>query len=1170
MSLTQNVINRDKIISALHEEMIGPTTDFSEAKELTSDMLESEHNGKFYYYTYAGVKEEVHYGSPQRKYNSGILYPLVSALAEVENMEELALAEEINKSEVDSDEETETTTNDELVSENKYLPSTFGMTFAVLPSEREVSIQFSCGAYEQLSINPKIQGNDKNWWFRKSLEASFLIPLNDGARKQVRKLVDKQNREVPELELRIDTLVRSIRLKSTEEQLKIVTVSITNITKSSEKKSDTNLMFQCELRASDLVGGFQPYPSAANFEAKIEEEDKKFDLLYSSEKNYGFGQNCSTTWKEKNNLVDEISTTFLPQYEIKTMTPDIVVDGEKIEISHVSLAAAKDYTELQQILLPLLDGYKSWYLKLKQSKVAPYYKTVFDSNLKEIQYIISRIETGINRLSNPNIFNAFRLTNLAMLMQIMNGKTVREIVKDDGKIEFSRNSEDIFNSLDFSTFDSLSKSIKLGLNDKALNTKWKKYKWRGFQIAFLLMSIESFVDKNSEDRNAVDLIWFPTGGGKTEAYLASAAFSILYRRITNPKDIGTDVIMRYTLRLLTADQFQRSARLMCSLDYLRRHFSRELGEEELSLGMWVGTANTPNNIAAAKVRYNEILRNEKSKFPIESCPWCGAEMSLSKSGTYHGYKVSNSEGLIANCPDSSCVFHDKLPIYFVDEQLYRNPPTFIIGTVDKFVQLTWVPSARSLFGIDKKGERIVSPPNLIIQDELHLISGPLGTLTGIYESLIEELCVDRRNANEILPKIICATATIKAYQNQIKSLFAREKSYLFPPAGKDINDNYFSTVQKNKNGENAHGRKYVGVYPFTQGKLQTEVQVMSSLISSAKMLPINERDPFWTVLSFYNSINDIGKALTLTEQDIRHALNNYYDSRNFSKIKRRALQNVKELTSRLDSDKVGLALSEMKEPYKENNNKSIDIVLASNIIEVGVDIDRLSLMTINGQPKTSAQYIQVSGRVGRRTSERPGLVITEYNPTNSNDKSHYEHFIEFHQRLYGQVEESSVTPFSRFSIERGLPAVIVGFLRQKFDIRRLGDAPDYNYLEEIYDDINGFIKRLATRAELIDNTEIEFLKKKTKEILNSLSDKDYDAWEYKTRKEPNNGFMVRMTKEQEDIPDSVIPMMFSMRSVDSISKLHVSSLLSSSEKQSFLSNSNNTARNGTRKKGWFE
>lgn len=1147
--LNQNILNREKVILSLHEELIGPIKDFSGAQELTGETTKLQQNGQFYYYKYCNTLEEIHYGQPQRHYSAGMLYPLISAVTEanVEIEEYLELKEANSPSEEVISEEDESFSVDEQLSENKFLPSTFGFTFAVLPEERDLTLEFTCGYYEQKNINYNIQNETGNWWFRKSQHVNILISLEDGIKKWETNLYDKNGEKISDLKLQLDSLVRSVRLNTTNKALKIVTISATNITEKTDKNDDSNIMFQCNLKAKDLIHGFQPYPSAANLEANIDEEDKKFDLLYSTEKNYGFGQNCSTTWNEINNYVDEISTSFLPEYEIKTMTPDITIDGKKIEITHASLASAKDYRELQQLLGPLVKGYKDWFKELSETNVLPYYQSVFEGNLNEIAITIERIEKGIERLSHPDIFNCFRLVNLAMLMQMVTGKATRTIDSDSNSLIFSEVRSNIFESLDYANFDDLAASIKREINSSR-NTNynfWEKYKWRGFQIAFLLMSIESFVNKKSEDREVVDLIWFPTGGGKTEAYLGSAAFSMIYRRLINPQDRGTDIIMRYTLRLLTADQFQRSARLMCSLEFLRKMFTEKLGDAELSLGMWVGKNNTPNTTTDAKARFNQILRGDgDALFPISSCPWCGAEMTfLKNSKNYYGYSIK-ADGLVASCPDNSCPFHERLPIYFVDDQLYNNPPTFLIGTVDKFVQLTWIPYARSFFGIDINGKRIVSPPNLIIQDELHLISGPLGTLTGIYESLIEELCTDRRNSEEILPKIICATATIKAYSEQIGALFARKKSALFPPSGVNINDNYFSTVQKDKDGYNVPGRKYIGFHPFTQGRLQTEVQVTSSLLASAQALQSIDRDPFWTILSFYNTINDIGKALTLTDQDIQSTLKYFYRVRNIPESNQRNVKNVKELTSRLDSNRVNLALDEMKTPYREFENKAIDIVLASNIIEVGIDIDRLSLMTINGQPKTSAQYIQVSGRVGRRVDERPGLVVTEYNPMNSNDKSHYEHFIEYHQRLYSQVEESSVTPFSRFAIARGLPAVIIGFIRQNFDHRKIGKGPDDQYLSDIKLHITAFLRRLLARAERVDSTEINYLKATANALMEQLLHNSYDDWEYKVNqnKKNNNGFMVRITKDQEDVPETVLPVMFSMRSVDSVSRLVVTAL----------------------------
>lgn len=1150
--LKNNVKNREKIISSLHEELIGPTIDFSNAKELSNKTKIPDAKGLFCYKN-CGILEEIHYRQPQRHYSAGLLYPLGASFieADYESEDEIELKEKDSEttktSQINSkNEETSDSDNEENQKENMFLPTTFGFTFAVSEEEKEVAVRFTCGFYEQIFINNDIQNRNKDWWFRQSLEANFKVPLDNNKESWETNLSNKSGEKKSNLKLRLDSLVRRVTLNSTGKVLKLVTISATNISEDIDKRNDSNIMFQCNLKAGNLVNGFQPYPSAANLEAKINEEDKKFDLLYSSERNYGFGQNCSTNWKEQNNQVSEISTTFLPEYEIKTMTPDIVIDGEKIEITYASLAAAENYEELQTLLSPLIEGYKNWYLKLTKENVLSYYEKVYQKNLREIELTIKRIEKGMHRLTDPKVFNCFRLVNLVMLMQMSTGKEIREIIDVDGPLQFDKTYHDFFSTLNFDDLVSLSFSINREKDTQNDDSPWNRYKWRGFQIAFLLTSIESFFDKDSEDRTTVDLIWFPTGGGKTEAYLSTAAFSMIYRRLINPEDKGTDIIMRYTLRLLTTDQFHRTARLMCSLEFLRKKFPDLLGETEFSLGMWVGKQTTPNTIEDAKSGLHSLIRGDSntSLFPIQTCPWCGAEMKVVENKTYYGYTI-NSNGLLAHCPDERCPFHKSLPIYFIDEQLYKNSPTFLIGTIDKFVQLTWVPKARKFFGLNDYGKRVVSPPNLIIQDELHLISGPLGTLTGMYESLIEELSIDRRKGKEIYPKIICATATIKAYEEQIQSLFARNNTSLFPPSGKDINDNYFSTIQKNSENKDVPGRKYVGFYPFTQGKLQTEVQVKSSILAAVQALPTAQRDPFWTILSFYNTINDIGKGLTLTEQDIPSNLKNFYEFQNVPNSNRRTLINIKELTSRLDSGKIGTALSSMRESYKEKNNSAIDIVLASNIVEVGVDIDRLSLMTISGQPKTTAQYIQVSGRIGRKVNERPGLVITEYNPLNSNDKSHFEHFNEFHQRLYSQVEESSVTPFSRFAIKRGLPAVIVGYIRQNFDIKRLGYFLDSQYLTEIKTDLKNFLKRLLARAERVDNTEVTVLKDYANKIVNQLLNYDYDDWEYKIdkrSKKPNNGFMVRLSKEKSDVPETVLPVMFSMRSVDSVSKLTVTSL----------------------------
>ncbi|MDU3988317.1 MAG: helicase-related protein, partial [Staphylococcus sp.] len=629
-----------------------------------------------------------------------------------------------------------------------------------------------------------------------------------------------------------------------------------------------------------------------------------------------------------------------------------------------------------------------------------------------------------------------------------------------------------------------------------------------------------------------------TGGGKTEAYLAVSAFSALYRRVKDKNDVGVDTFMRYTLRLLTVDQFQRAARLIISLEYIRRRKVDMLGEKEYSIGLWVGGDTTPNNFEQAKKQFNEIIKNKKKKkFIVTSCPWCGAEIKpikLEKNTIYQGISIEST--LKCSCPDEKCEFENKLPIYFIDEDIYENPPTFLIGTIDKFVQLTWKPKARSLFGINKKGERIVSPPNLIIQDELHLISGPLGSLTGMYETLIEELTYDYRSESK--PKILGATATIKAFNTQIKALFGREKSFIFPPSGISMDDNFFSNVILNEDGTYFPGRKYIGIYPITQGKLQTQVQTFSKLLMTVNNLPIESKNSFWTILSFYNTIKDIGKANSLVDQDIPYTINYNYDKSNIPLDSRRYInrEKVKELTSRMNNNEIAGALQELKTDYTITKNEAIDLALASNIIEVGVDIDRLSLMTIVGQPKTTSQYIQVSGRIGRKVDENPGLVIVLYNKGNSTDKSHYEHFNEYHQQLYANVEETSITPFSYFSIERGLPAVLIGFLRQIFDYKKLGIAPNAEFINDNLNKIEDFVeKRIVKKMKLVDTTEKETLQTVYEKVLDNLTGIDYESWESKFNQ---SGYMVQLN-EDTVVQEDQSTIITSMRNVDATSRLKV-------------------------------
>lgn len=1141
-TLKQNVQNREQIIENLKKEIVGPDIDWEYAQIVNEDTIKENIKNNHYVYRYGGALEEIYnHGLPSKKYAAGLLYPTKNTINtfeeddyEYEKELKVDLKQKKDNGDVYTSEEDK---NEESISNNEmYKQSTMGITFAIPNSIENMEVTFNCGHYILKSdYNANLQISDdynEKWWMRKSLTSQIVINTNQS--KNIEKynlsLKDKSNRTIEELNVLLYSNIREVN-----ENSKIVTLTVENKTKENNDNQDEQILFQSNLEVT-LENGkyFLPYPKPSELDVNIGKEEKKFEFLYLEESNYAFGHDCATTWEQDDsNKVHKIKSVFLPEYEVKTMTPDIIIDNKELEIYHSDLAAAENIEELKNILTPLINGYESWYEKQKNLPVNNYYSDIREENLSYMNQSLHRMKRGLDLLQNPEVFNTFKLVNLAMLMQMNNGKNLREIEFEDS-ISFSEKiNTNGFEDLNYDNLTKLNESIKHKIINREVAFIGRK--WRGFQIAFLLQSIESIVNKKSLDREIVDLIWFPTGGGKTEAYLAVSAFSMIYRRMINNEDVGVDTLMRYTLRLLTTDQFQRASRLLVSIDYLRRKLNGLLGEHEFSIGLWVGSSNTPNKIEKAKKIYVDSVNGKSDGFVVSHCPWCGAEMKPLSNKVYAGYKITNT--LEVFCPDKLCEFHNHLPIYFIDEILYKNPPTFLIGTIDKFVQLTWEPKARRLFGLDNKGERIFSPPNLIVQDELHLISGPLGSLSGMYETLIEELTTDKDN--KVKAKIICATATIKAYEPQIKALFGRENSRLFPPSGFSINDNFYSKVKVDSNGNPVPGRKYVGIYTTTQGKLQTQVQTFTRLLISSNNLQEEYKDSFWTILSFYNTINDIGKANTLADIDIPHEMENYYKDRKIENGRKLNSEKVKELTSRMKNNEVAKSLTDLKINYSSTNNKAIDLVLASNIIEVGVDIDRLALMTIVGQPKTTAQYIQVSGRVGRKTEESPGLVVTIYNRGDSNDKSHYEHFNEFHQKLYANVEETSVTPFSHFSIERGFPAVLIGFMRQFFDEKTLGYEPDIESIRINFEEIKDFVyNNILQKMKIVDNTEKEKVMKLFKDIINDLYKYDYEAWDNTNSK---YGYINRLNT-QMDIDDEQKSIIFSMRNVDAVSKFKVQTI----------------------------
>ncbi|WP_214772078.1 helicase-related protein [Exiguobacterium sp. s39] len=1153
--LKKSLMNRESIINAIEQEIVGPG-DINNCEKLLNVTEKINFNSYNelninYYWNTATLKEEIlQREPPSRRYAAGMLYPKAIMDSESE-LEELlsdtiyGIETETILNQIDEVDREEVYDSSEYVSalselrQRDSIPSSMGITFCLSKKTNTFKIQFEGGIYEKRKIYKDIEktSTKEDWWFRTSIYASKEIKLSDFTDNKegivkvfALQVYDKENSRIDKIKLDVHIQLRY------KEEFSLLTVTILNTTKiPSNGNLDEFTVFQSCLKIINEDVGFLNYPKNLQRNLELSKDEWNNELLFKNKVNYAFGHGCSVFWNQHQSNIVEIKSTFIPRYETESMTPDINLNvngiNKNLKIEMKMLMDVQNHEELSDILIPMIKGYEEW-IKTREKEIQSLRVELKEAAIKNLELCtesLNRIQKGLLLLKKPKVLKAFKMANRAILLQQINGKTHRNA--------YYNKTEHGINLVFEKTFSEVINKNNLNSYDNS---------WRAFQIAFFLLSIQSLVEKESFDRETIDLIWFPTGGGKTEAYLGVAAFQMFYRRLLDSNDVGVDIMMRYTLRLLTADQFQRASRLICSMEYIRRDYSDELGDTPYSIGIWVGSSTSPNNNKEALRKLNEMSKSKGSdNLIVTKCPWCGCQIgkvdikdkkTRQKDNKVIGFKNKNDQLLVA-CPDSECDFHEEIPVYFVDETIYEKKPTFLIGTIDKFVQLSWKPDARTLFGINKQGMRIVSPPQIIIQDELHLISGPLGTLAGLYEVLIEELCIDDRGKVPIKPKIISATATIKEFEEQAKCLFGRESSRLFPSPGIDIDDSFFSKVAVDELGTNLPGRKYIGVFTSKVKVLMAQVMTYSAILQNVENFQEDERDPYWTLLSFYNSLRDLGAGLSLFNSDIPTYIDSVFKRERLKS--KRFLNTPLELTSRKQSNEISKTIDDLNISYdtKDNKNrtKALTSCLASNIIEVGIDIDRLSLMGIVGQPKQTAQYIQVSGRVGRKPQERPGLIVTVYSNQNSRDKSHFEHFNEYHQRLYAQVETTSLTPFSTSSLERGLTAVIIGFIRQRIDMQVSTYPTNENIKKVINDEIfKSFQKRFNDRIKLIDPTQLSIFRNNFKIFIDRLLQNRYESWMVS---DTSRGLMYQAGNliDGEKYYES-IPVINSLRSVDAESR----------------------------------
>ena len=907
-----------------------------------------------------------------------------------------------------------------------------------------------------------IKSEDLKGYARESIN-SFLIfdkkKLMEG--KLIEDFFLKENGEKLPLKASI-----TVRKSKKSDDTKYLTIAIVNLNEFEKKYSLDKVYFQANFSIESLNGDaiFENFEDVGLEE--LDEEESSLYLLHHLRENYSIGHGCSVNWSfNDKNKCNKVYTEILPVTEVRPIKsktlPNISLNMKRF---------SEDLEFTYQQLENLINQYEKWLSdekKYGQNLKNSIFKNASSRNIKHCYNILERIKEGLKILkTDKDIQEAFLLMNKAMYMQ-----QVHYLIKPSEYVD----------DIDY---------------EKFLN-KTKRGNWRPFQICFILLNIKGVFDPSSKDREIVDLIWFPTGGGKTEAYLGLSSLVIFYRKIKFKDSNGTAVLMRYTLRLLTTQQFQRAASLICACEKIRRNNSKKLGDIEISIGLWVGGDVTPNNIKSAEHSLNVLHEyadyeedSVANKFIILKCPWCNTKMSPNQ------YKINSKKNFLFVCSNNHCDFsldEKSLPIKVIDSEIYKDPPTLLIGTIDKFATLPWREEAINAYDSNKIKNFL--PPDLIIQDELHLISGPLGSIAGMYEIIINAITEKNINGKIIKSKIIGSTATISRANMQIKNLYGRTCN-IFPPQANKLEDSFFAEEVTDKK---IFGRKYVGIFTPSSSSLEVTLsQLMATLNLAGGYLKqyseenIEVYDPYWTNLIYFNSIRELMKGSSLIDGDANENIRSKWfrkgimksfidEEKKYNNLRRNFDNDVEELTSRVDSSQIPSKLETLEKTANEQG--SLSACLATNMIQVGIDIGRLSLMTIVGQPKTTSEYIQASSRVGREL-EKPGLVFTQLSHTKLRDRSHYEKFSSYHQNLYKYVEPTSVTSHSDPVRKRCLHAIVIFLIRfWSKDNRTSPSVPNDNLVDKVKD----YICNHVEKADFEHPEEIEKTKKEIDYIIKRWS-----------------------------------------------------------------------------------
>ncbi|GAA0338593.1 DISARM system helicase DrmA [Actinoallomurus spadix] len=1028
--------------------------------------------------------------------------------------------------------------------------SSMGLSFCVPADVDVLSVTAEWGRYAETEEETE-EGKKVRAWSREPVAYEREVRLD--AEPSYRIPLTAQREDAPGVLL-------AVTVRSRDER-QVVEISLINGQRElTGRAGDTAWLFQPRLTVTALDGAapvFLPIDDPADDLDTVgdDAEELHLRLLYRNQRRYAAGRNVAVYADagDGERVARRLTTTWLPTYDVPAT---IAPNGPGTPLEHVELSmdalATAGPDALEAGLRPLIDGYTAW-LDAREAEIPSLPEPLRPAATRAVydaRQAARRIEAGVTLLTDPadpyhgDALTAFHFANETMARQRRH--TALAKLRDDEGLTYEQ--------------------ARTRIEARGASAA----SWRPFQLAFILLNLPSLTDPGHPERAAdhtalVDLLFFPTGGGKTEAYLGLTAYTFAIRRLQGILGAGEDarsgeagvaVLMRYTLRLLTAQQFQRAAALICAAEVLRRDDPATWGDEPFRIGLWVGAGVSPNWFDEGKDQVIDARDagqgNRANVLQTLSCPWCGEELRAERDLDIDEPRrrillyCPRGEGIDA-CPFSRRMSpREGLPILTVDEEIYRYAPSLVIATVDKLAQLPWKGYAGMLFGRvsrrcprhgyrhddmdDKTGcasrhqakdglpavttQPVVRlrPPDLIIQDELHLISGALGTTVGLFESAVAELTSWPYGPGRTGPKIVASTATTKRARQQVLGVFGRDLA-IFPPQVSDVADTFFSR-QVTVTPETP-GRRYLGVCAHGVRLKSAEIRLAEILLLAGQTLFDRygaAADPYMTMVGYFNATRELAGMRRYLDDDVTTRVRRHGRAKGLSDriVTRSGMLTVQELTSRISSGDISDVLKRLEHGFdpeldtarrryacqaelarvsrdrrtarsnekvrpphpvaqrygdrRRDELEPVDAVLATSMLQVGVDVSRFGLMVLVGQPKNTAEYIQASSRVGR-DAERPGLVVTLYNWSRPRDLAHYEDFAYYHATFYRQVEALSVTPYTRRAIDRGAAATFVAAVRQI--------AEDASHNHDAYDvDLDGplvteLTERLLDRAEAV-------------------------------------------------------------------------------------------------------